>query len=206
MVDTKDEQQKDTPSYLTEEAANEKINSAITNRTKAIQKEFQKSLDEFRASLLPKQPEEVVKEVKPNTEELIEMRKKFQLMEQKEAVSREKVIRSEIKDNLLSLGVEPHLIKAAIAQLLHEDKLVSYNDQDQIVFKKFDEQIDLTKGLTEWVKSDGKIFLPQKGAAGSGSKKPSSTNFSTDKNLSREQFRSEFGSYLKENKDHLFRG
>ena len=71
-------------------------------------------------------------------------------------------------------GVDEARVKAAGALLYLEDKRVVRDADGKIVFKKAlkggdFEDVSVEDGIADWVKSDdGKVFLPAKGAGGSG--------------------------------------
>lgn len=82
--------------------------------------------------------------------------------------------RSALADALRKGGVDDARIRPAVALLYTEEQRVSRDDANKIVMKmngKYgEEHISLDEAVTTWLKSDdGKMFLPPRGAGGSGS-------------------------------------
>ncbi|HEU4728395.1 MAG TPA: hypothetical protein VFT22_10910 [Kofleriaceae bacterium] len=87
--------------------------------------------------------------------------------------ARERMTRLEAhaSKKLAELGIEGIRAHKAIGDLVHVSKLVKYesDDSDEIVFVDKDGDIDLDTGIKSWSKTeDAKIYLPPRGASGSG--------------------------------------
>lgn len=90
-------------------------------------------------------------------------------LEAKENAERELSLQSTLKDLLSAGNVPAHMMKAAIATLVHADKLVAYNDDGELVFRGKDFDDDVASGVKSWLRSeDGKAFQAPKGVAGTG--------------------------------------
>lgn len=81
--------------------------------------------------------------------------------------------RSALMSGLATLGITGARASAAAALLHTEMKTVRRDKGGRIVFAVprdgYDDELDLTKGLAEWAKTDaGKEFLPARDAGGSG--------------------------------------
>jgi hypothetical protein len=87
---------------------------------------------------------------------------------------------------LTKAGVAPQYIKPVLSQLLHEDKLVSYSQEepDKLIFKSNGFEEDLEKGISKWISQEGKHFLAARGTKGSGSRSPNDKQTSSQKELS----------------------
>ena len=157
-------EQADVASSITVEQVNQIVNSAISSRFKS----FERKLDEFATNFKPTTQEEPKKEDKFSV-----------LQRQMEAIQKERdaevakrkdtELRTSIKDALVKSGVSPHMVKAAMSVLVDSDKVVGYNDDDQIVFKTATGDLDLANGIKTWAKSEeGKVFVAPRGTQGSG--------------------------------------
>lgn len=157
-------------SSLTIDDVSKIVNAAISSRLKS----FEKQLSDF-ASKLPQQKEEPQKEEKlTNTAELLKLKQQLENLQKERELEvtkrRDIELKTSLQAQINKIGVPTHLQKALMAQLLHEDKLVSYED-DQIVFHTSTGDLDLESGLKSWSKSeDAKAFLSPLGAKGSGEK------------------------------------
>lgn len=150
---------------------------------------FEQTLAEKLAGLAPKQAEPEGKkgkadDAKPTLDQdpefqklqkkLHEFEKRANQAEERERVNQAKArdltLRQHLTDELAKHGMTPMQAKLAVGHLVDSAKLVSYGDNDAIVFRHDDDAIDLASGLKGWMKSDeGKHFLPPRGASGSGS-------------------------------------
>lgn len=84
---------------------------------------------------------------------------------------RDVALRQSLAEQLTKSGVDPKYVRQAVGILVDADKRVRYSeDGDQLTFRDADgSEVDLGTGLKGWVKSDdAKIFLPPRGASGSG--------------------------------------
>ena len=171
-ADTTDQVDQQT---LTVEQVNQIVNSAISSRLKSFEKKF----DEFATKLTtkPESTEPILqqKEEKVSNAELLNLKKQFEALkvekEQETAKRKDLDLRTTVKEHLQKAGVPAHLMKAATAVVIDSDKLVSYNEDDQLVFRSDVGDLDLASGLKQWSKSsDGKVFLAPKNVSGSGEK------------------------------------
>lgn len=177
----------DNSDFVTREELIQIVNSAISSRTKS----WERKMDEFIAKASPSvesEPKDDPK--KPSLNKLQEQLNKITAERDAEVAKRKDTdLRNMLRDNLTKAGVPAHLMKAAMAVLISEDKVVGYNEDNQMVFKSAaGEEMELATGLKTFFKSEeGKAFLPPKGATGSGDKayspsssKPSPTMTDTD--------------------------
>ena len=196
-IDSANSEQADTASSVTMEQVNQAVNAAISNRFKSFEKKF----EDFTSKLTnPAQAEEPAKkDEKLSNTELLKLKQQFDALKQERdtEVSKRKdsELRNSVKESLLKAGVSTPMIKAAMALLVDSDKVVGYNDEDQIVFKTESGDLDLVSGLKTWAKSEeGKAFVAPKGAQGSGERTFGKTNINTTVKPSR----AEVGNMLEE--------
>ena len=107
--------------------------------------------------------------------QLTEMKNKLSAQdaerEAERTAARDLRMRTALSDRLAAHGIDAKRVKHAVGFLVDAEKLVSVDASGSLVFKASDgEMIDLESGLREWVASDdGKLYLPPRGVAGSGS-------------------------------------
>lgn len=154
---------------------NAQINRAITSRMKPLLTK----IDNLTTLLAQKQDTEQKTEEKPekvSNSEMASMKKQFDAMKAERDAEvqkrKETDLRTNTREALLKAGVPQHMVKAAMATLITEDKFIHLNDDGQVVFKSdTGEELDLGSGLKNYFKTDdGKVFLPAKAVAGSGDK------------------------------------
>ena len=88
-----------------------------------------------------------------------------------DARSRDIALRQKLGEELSKHGVDAARARHAVGYLVDANKQVRWSDDGETaVFRDADNQeIDLSTGLKSWVKSDdGKLYLPPRGASGSG--------------------------------------
>lgn len=163
---------------LTIEQVNAQINAAISSRLKSFEKKFDEALSKLTTK--PEQQEGAQKEEKVSNSELISLKKQFEALqkERDQEVSKRKDLdlRTSLKDQLQKAGVAPHMLKAATAILVDHDKLVGYNEEDQLSFRSDTGDLDLVSGVKQWLKSsEGKAFMSPKNISGSGEKSQSNS-------------------------------
>lgn len=92
--------------------------------------------------------------------------------------SRDLAMRGKLTEALASHGIEGTRAKGALALLVDADKRVSCDPDGTIVFRDANgDALDLQTGLKSWVGGeDAKLYLPPRGAAGSGDSNRSSTS------------------------------
>lgn len=160
---------KEPNKYLTEEEVNYRVNAAITGRMKAFDKQLE-SITAVLARLAP--PEEPEKQ----PSKMSQMEKQVELLtkerDQERQINKSKELRRQVTEKLTAKGVDASLLKPALATLIDADKVVDYDEDDQIVFKTPTGNLNLELGISNYLKSDGKIFLPLKGTSGTGAKSP----------------------------------
>jgi hypothetical protein len=87
--------------------------------------------------------------------------------------SRDAAMRTRVSDGLLKRGIDPARVPHALGYLVDVKKLAKYagddDDSDIVIRDAGGEEVDFDSGLDSWAKSDDlKIYLPPRGAAGSG--------------------------------------
>ncbi len=160
----------------------QQMNAAITQRNSA----FEKKMEAMISKLVPQthQEEDVPapKVAKLPNAEILAMKQQLDAIKAEKDAEvnkrKETELRTNVREHLTKMGVAPHLIKAAIATLVSEDKLVGYTteeyatDKDRMVFRSKPGPLgeeDLSTGLSKWIKSEeGSGFLSPRGAQGSG--------------------------------------
>ena len=164
-----DQEDKSAPAEATEAvAAAESAEPTLTaSQVKAMLAAAEQRYEQKLAALKPKAEPE--KELTAHAQMKAQVAEMIAEREAEKASARELQLQSSLKDELGAGNVPPHMMKAAIATLVHADKLVGYNDDGQLVFKgKYGDE-DLVSGLKGWLKSeDGKAFQAPKGVTGSG--------------------------------------
>ncbi|GAC1576967.1 MAG: hypothetical protein NVS3B7_10090 [Candidatus Elarobacter sp.] len=107
--------------------------------------------------------------------QLSELRNKAERVEQERdaerAKTREASMRQRVQSALAEHGVDPKYAKHALGHLVDATKLVRLGeDGESLIFRDAEgADIDFATGLKSWVASDeAKIYLPPRGAAGSG--------------------------------------
>jgi hypothetical protein len=167
------------------EAASEAAHGAVTKRNESFEKRIDKFLEQKLAKPKDEEPEEqeeYAKTVRALEEKfkLSEKKLRDELKAEKEANSR-KSMRSNLEQALLKAGIQPGMLKAVSAQLIHEDKLVDLDNDGNATFKVpgyNNEVLPLEEGLSQWLKTDGKTFIPPPVAKGAGIR-PIRSNVST---------------------------
>ena len=184
------------PSQLTEETVVKLINSAFTARGKDLEKKLtatmQESLgvlatklDEFTTRPAPAPDPKAGGTPVPNVEEhpafkgllkrIAEAEAKQRAAEDSAKAARMKeregTLRATAAARLADAGIDGSRARAALALLIDSGKAIRYadDDGDEIVFADKDGPVDLETGLKSWLKGeDAKLFLPPRGAVGSG--------------------------------------
>lgn len=186
------------PKYVTEE----QLNRAITQRLKSFEKSIASSLEESSKAMLSKleemrpppqassQPEKAADEspiVKGLQKQIADLQAKQKAAD--EAVQaarmaqRDQALRTKLAEELGRYGVDSGRVKHAVGYLVDAAKAVSYDEgSDEIVFKDKNDVVDLSTGLKSWLSTDdGKIYVPPRGAQGSGDRKVSNTRAAAPK-------------------------
>jgi hypothetical protein len=168
------------------------VNKAISSRNKEVEKKFQTTASEIEAKLEQKLSTLSTPAAATSNEPKIEdnplykgMLKKYsELQERFEQSEKEKTaernaardvrLRQQVADELVKAGVDPSRTRHALALLVDSEKRVKYDDDGEIIFRDLDNQeIDFSTGIRSWTKSDdAKVFMPARGATGSGDRRP----------------------------------
>lgn len=171
---------------------NDVVNKAISARNKDVDKKFQASLSEmmskFEEKLKAVVPAPATTSDEPKVEDspvykgmqkkFAELQEKFEQSEREKAEERNKArdvtMRQRVADELVKAGVDPSRTRHALALLVDSEKRVKFDDDGEIVFRDLDNQeLDFATGLRSWAKSeDAKVFMPARGATGSGDRRP----------------------------------
>jgi len=158
------------------EIANESAAAHVTKRNVSFEKKLTERFEQEKASFQQKQePQEEDQEklsLKALNAKLQENDKKLrdELKAEKEAGHR-KSMKSSLEQQLLKGGIPASMLKAVVAQLVHEDKLVDIDQEGSPVFKvnSFNgEVLPLEDGVSQWMKTEGKSFVPQPVGRGAG--------------------------------------
>lgn len=193
----------DSPQYVTIE----QFNTALNGMASSQKKEFRKSIDELKGLLVSQQQEKVEKEqpekVDPNANpEFAKMQKQLaETTKRLEAISAEKEaeivkrkdteLNTSLQAELAKIGVPASRIKAVVAMMKHEDKVVGYDEDGSLVFKTPNGDTDLAAGIKGWSKTDeGKEFIAATGVKGAGNKSPNASKFGSNSTptVSQDQF------------------
>ncbi|HEY2517076.1 MAG TPA: hypothetical protein VGI39_39660, partial [Polyangiaceae bacterium] len=105
-----------------------------------------------------------------------DLQKKVEGSESREKASVEAAknlrLRQRVAEGLAKRGVDPARIRLAVGQLIDVDKKIRIEGEGEaeaVLFKDSDGDVELDRGLDDWFKTDeAKIYLPPRGAAGSG--------------------------------------
>jgi hypothetical protein len=185
----------DTAKYVTPEQLNKAITAHLSRFEKNLSQRddaLLKKIDERFATNKPAQPEgddpegkaakeggddkddQVEKLKRKFDREMADMRKRLEKADTDRELERKKsldtALRQTLAENLLAAGVDATRQKHALGYLVDATRSVYYNDDGKIVFRGVDGlEHDLNDGLSAWVTSDdAKIYLPPRGATGSG--------------------------------------
>ena len=84
--------------------------------------------------------------------------------------ARTTALRSRLTDELVKGGMDAARARHAVGFLVDVERRVKYaEDGDELLFVDKNEDVDFATGLKGWLKSDdAKIYLPARGASGSG--------------------------------------
>lgn len=187
------------PNYATLDeivgVVSEMVNKAITSRNKQVESKVDKLFNDFSAKFeerLSKLPTDKPQSsgTEPRIEEtpvykglqkqLSDLQHKLETAENEKRAERSKArdkdLRQKLGDELVKSGIDPTRVRHAVGLLVDADKRIRYvdEDSDEVVFKDSDDQeVDFRTGLKNWVKSDdAKIYMPARGATGSGDRRP----------------------------------
>jgi hypothetical protein len=85
--------------------------------------------------------------------------------------ARDSLLRQRVTDALATVGIEGVRARHALGLLVDAEKRVRWSDDGDSVLFRTDahDELDLAGGVREWLKTDdAKLYLPPRGAAGSG--------------------------------------
>jgi hypothetical protein len=151
------------------ETASKSAADHVTKRNKSFEEKFDTFTQQFTPPKTEKEPEEekiTATQRSINAEEQI--KKLRQELKAKDDKSNLKEMRSKAESFLLKKGIPTEQVKAVLAQLQHEDKLISVDSTGRAIFKVNDETFDLEEGLEGWVKAEGKAFVQDHTAKSQG--------------------------------------
>lgn len=158
-----EKQNQESEEKLTLDQVSQLVNKAISNRFKSFESKF----EEFATKLAPK---EEVKEEKLSEVAMLK-RQLESLVKERDAEKskrRDVNLRNTVKEQLAAAGVSQQMIKPAMAMLIDSDKLVDYDDDENLVFKSEEGYQSLQDGIKSWIKVDGSVFQAPKNVSGSG--------------------------------------
>ena len=186
----------DAPKYVTEEQLNRAITGRLSDFSKKFEKTLETSFGGLSEKLMTQVGDLITQKVgetkKPddsNTPKGAEDPMVRGLQKQLEAVQKEVAdakrerdeqvanakaldLRSKVQAELTKAGfTDAERARMAMGHLIDVDKRIRRGEDDSIVGRDIqdDQDVDLSTFVRSWVKSDeAKIFLPPKGAAGSG--------------------------------------
>lgn len=171
-----------TPQYVTTEQVNASVNSAITARSKKLEAALNVSNQKIQeltdlVSKLASKEEPGTKDV-PDVVSRLEaqvakMSKESDSLKQEKAAEiakrKDSEKRQAVHDLLAATDIKPETIKFAMSHLIDGEKLISYNNDGELVFQGPDGEMDVKEGIKQWTSTeDGKVFRPAKGIKGSG--------------------------------------
>lgn len=120
--------------------------------------------------------------VKSQQKQLSELKNKIaeaeRLREAESQKARDAQMRNKLAEELGKHGIEGQRAKGAMALLVDADRRISAEADGTIVFRDANgDALDLQTGLKSWAASeDAKLYLPPRGAAGSGDLNRTTTN------------------------------
>jgi hypothetical protein len=185
----------DEPDEPDDDALNERINAIVTSHTKRLQKTLSKQFDEIRALLAKPEPaadetetdeteadETEAKPAKDAASRRLEKRvaaaeKRAAAAEEREKKQAEQARaaeeRSTIGAALTKAGITNPTLHEAALSLLANKGMIARDDAGLVRIKgkdkyQLEELLDVDTGVAQWLKTDGKAFLPPTDAGGSG--------------------------------------
>jgi hypothetical protein len=163
------------------EEANKAAGAHVTNRNKSFEEKLNSRIDSL-AKATPveeDQPEKVTLTTRMNKLEEENRRLISQNKAEKEANARANM-RSIAESALLKGKVDQKLLKAAVAQLMHEDKLIDLDETGNAYFKSnsngYEDKLPLEEGINGWLKTNGQAFIASPKANGTGIRDVRTTN------------------------------
>jgi hypothetical protein len=163
---------------LITEVASKAAADHVTKRNRSFKEEIDEALQTFKQTPQPPAPEP-----KEDTEKLTlrslkekgdeDLKKLREELRLEKELGKRKEMRTSLEAHLQKAGIPVNMLKAVTAQLIHEDKLIDLDKAGNPVFKVAgynNETVTLEDGLSEWLKNDGKGFIPAPTAKGAGMK------------------------------------
>jgi len=193
------------PKSVTEE----QLNKAITARFRKFEEKMETQFSAFATSSqeavvkaiadsMPKAPEALAATGKQSdSPELAGLKKQLAALEkdsqklaqerdEERKRSKDSELRQKLNDELSKYGVVN--ARHAVAFLVDAEKRIGWDeDGNSLIFKDSDGDVDLATGVKSWVQTDdGKIYLPARGTAGTGGRKPPTRTAQPTEELTRE--------------------
>jgi hypothetical protein len=193
----------DSPKFVTEDQLNKAITARFKGFEQKIEKTFGESLTAFGgkmkeelAALLPPKPEPKEPEKKKDAQAPSAPHpdlKRFEdqiaaLTKQADdarterdaerAKMRDATLRQRLTDALATAGIDGVRARHAVGLLVDAEKRVRWSDDgDAVLFRRAeDDDVELGEGLKHWLKTDdAKLYLPPRGATGSGDRPGAAT-------------------------------
>jgi hypothetical protein len=174
--------------------ANKAAAAHVTNRNKSFEEKLEQRLSTFTKPVQDEPEEKQTLTVRLNKQDETIKGLLKQLKDEKTANQRSNM-RSATEQVLLKGKVNQDLLKAAVAQLMHEDKLIELDEQTGSAYFKsnsngYDEKVSLEEGINGWLKTNGKAFIASPKAQGAGVRDVRSTNSAQTETLSTEEHQS----------------
>ena len=148
------------------ETANQAAAAHVTKRNESFEKKMDSKLEQFIPKPIPQEEEQEKITAKEDIRRLRE-----ELKTERESGAR-KEMRRALEESLQSAGIPSVQVKAVAAKMIHDDKSVDIDKAGQAVFKfngQYGEEVlSLQEGVSNWVKGEGKAFIPAPVAKGAG--------------------------------------
>ena len=185
----------DAPKFVTEEQLNRAITARFKGFEQKIEKTLGESLtasltafggkmkEELTALLPPKpEPKEEKKKEAPANPDLKKFEDQIAALtkqadearserDEERRKMRDATLRQKLTDALATAGIDGVRARHAVGLLVDAEKRVRWSDDgDAVLFRRAeDDDVELGEGIKSWLKSDdAKLYLPPRGATGSG--------------------------------------
>lgn len=194
----------ESPNFVTEDQLNKAITARFKSFEQKVEKTFGESFTTFGgkikeelASLLapkpepPKEPEKKKDAQAPSTphpdlrrfeEQIAALTKQADEArserDTERAKTRDTTLRQRLTDALATAGIDGVRARHAVGLLVDSEKRVRWSEEgDAVLFRRAeDDDVDLGEGLKHWLKTDdAKLYLPPRGATGSGDRPGAAT-------------------------------
>ena len=187
----------ETPAEAPKGVTEADVQALLTSRFRAFEERIGKTLSESLGALTGKLKEEITSalpkpeppatpedkkrkdapespELKRLQEQIASLTKQAEVArserDAERARARDTTLRQKLTDALAGAGIDGVRAKNAVGILVDAEKRVRWaEDGEAILFRGADREDDLAIGLRDWLKTeDAKLFLPPRGASGSG--------------------------------------